>query len=60
MLQLFNAKSYQDRVDNMYRLLNDDSECSLELFEWRVRKIHILNMKIKLRAADLGRKKEIY
>lgn len=60
MLQLFNTKSYQDRVGEIYRLLNGDSECSLELFEWRVRQVHILNLKIKQRAADMGRKEEIY
>lgn len=60
MLQLFNTRSYQDRVDEMYRLLDGDSECSLELFEWRMRRIHILNLKIKQRSADLGRKEEIY
>ena len=60
MLQLFNTKSYQDRVDDIYRLLNGDGECSLELFEWRVRQIHVLNLKIKQRSADMGRREEIY
>lgn len=60
MIQLFSTKSYQDRVDEMYRLLDGDSDCSLELFEWRYRRIHMLNLKIKLRSADMGRKEEIY
>ena len=57
MLQLFTTQTYQDRVDEMYRLLGDGGECPLELFEWRVRRIHILNMKIMQRSADMGRGK---
>ena len=60
MLQLFTTQTYQDRVDEMYRLLMSDGECSLRLFEWRMRRIHCLNLKIKQRSADMGRKEEIY
>lgn len=60
MLQLFTTQTYQDRVDEMYRLLRSDGECSLRLFEWRMRRIHCLNLKIKQRSADMGRKEEIY
>ena len=54
------TQTYQDRVDEMYRLLMSDGECSLRLFEWRMRRIHCLNLKIKQRSADMGRKEEIY
>lgn len=57
MLQLFTTQTYQDRVDDIYRLLVGGGECPLELFEWRVRRIHILNMKIVQRSADMGRGK---
>mgnify|MGYP004457737287 FL=1 len=60
MLQLFTTQTYQDRVSEMYRLLMSDGECSLRLFEWRMRRIHCLNLKIKQRSADMGRKEEIY
>ena len=59
MLQLFTTQTYQDRVDEMYGLLMSDGECSLRLFEWRMRRIHCLNLKIKQRSADMGRKEEI-
>lgn len=58
MLRLFSTKTYQDRVDDVYRKLAEDVGCRLELFEWRMRKIHVLNMKIRQRSADLGRKEE--
>lgn len=57
MLQLFTTRTYQDRVDEIYKLLESDRDCSLRLFEWR---IHCLNLKIKQRSADMGRKEEIY
>lgn len=60
MLRLFTTRTYQDRVDEMYKLLRSDRECSLELFEWRARRIHILEMKIRQRSADLGKKEERY
>lgn len=59
MLQLFTTRTYQDRVDEIYKLLERDSS-SLRLFEWRMRRIHCLNLKIKQRSADMGRKEEIY
>lgn len=59
MLQLFTTRTYQDRVDEIYRLLESDRNC-LRLFEWRMRRIHCLNLKIKQRSADMGRKEEIY
>lgn len=59
MLQLFTTRTYQDRVDEIYRLLESDRG-SLRLFEWRMRRIHCLNLKIKQRSADMGRKEEIY
>ena len=60
MLQLFTTRTYQDRVDEIYKLLESDRDCSLRLFEWRMRRIHCLNLKIKQRSADMGRKEEIY
>lgn len=54
MLQLFTTRTYQDRVDGIYRLLENSGECPLELFEWRMRQIHILMMKIRQRSADMG------
>lgn len=60
MLQLFSTQAYQDKVDAIYKLLNTDTACPIELFEWRVRRIHCLNLKIKQRSADMGRKEEIY
>lgn len=59
MLQLFTTRTYQDRVDEIYKLLERDRG-SLRLFEWRMRRIHCLNLKIKQRSADMGRKEEIY
>lgn len=59
MLQLFTTRTYQDRVDEIYKLLERDRG-SLRLFEWRMRQIHCLNLKIKQRSADMGRKEEIY
>jgi hypothetical protein len=59
MLQLFTTRTYQDRVDEIYKLLERDRD-SLRLFEWRMRRIHCLNLKIKQRSADMGRKEEIY
>lgn len=60
MLQLFTTHTYQDRVDEIYKLLESDRDCSLRLFEWRMRRIHCLNLKIKQRSADMGRKEDIY
>lgn len=60
MLQLFTTRTYQDRVDEIYKLLESDRDCSLRLFEWRMRRIHCLNLKIKQRSADMGRKEEMY
>ena len=59
MPQLFTTRTYQDRVDEIYKLLERDRG-SLRLVEWRMRRIHCLNLKIKQRSADMGRKEEIY
>ena len=60
MLQLFSTQTYQDKVDAIYKLLNTDMDCPIELFEWRMSRIHCLNLKIKQRSADMGRREEIY
>ena len=60
MLQLFSTQTYQDLVVVIYKLINTDTDCPIELFEWRMRRIHCLNLKIKQRSADMGRREEIY
>lgn len=55
MLRLFTPSSYQEQVNNLYKLLNRDGWSNLKLFEWRVRKINLLNSKIKNLSADMGR-----
>lgn len=55
MIKLFSTKPIQEVVDEMYAALANDLTCSLELFEWRMRRINCLNVKIKQRSAGLGR-----
>ena len=59
MLQLFSTQTYQDKVDAIYKLLNTDTDCPIELFEWRMRRIHCLNLKVKQRSGGMGRRGEI-
>lgn len=60
MLKIFNVKSYQDRVDEIYaQLLKDCASCSIRTFEHRMRRIHILNSRILFREADYGRSDDI-
>lgn len=45
----------QKEVDDLYAAISKDIFCSIELFEWRVRRINTLNQKIKQYSADTGR-----
>ena len=60
MLQLFTTRSYQERVDDMYKQLERNPWCPLEIFELKVRKINMLNSRIKNLAADMGREEGKY
>ena len=60
MLQLFTTRSYQDRVDDIYKQLERNPWCPLEIFELKVRKINMLNSRIKNLAADMGREEGKY
>lgn len=54
MIKIFTTKPIQEVVAEHYAALVNDISCSIELFEWRVRRINVLNMKIKQRSADIG------
>lgn len=60
MLQLFTTRSYQERVDDIYKQLERNAWCPLEIFELKVRKINMLNSRIKNLAADMGREEGKY
>ena len=60
MLQLFTTRSYQERVDDIYKQLKRNPWCPLEIFELKIRKINMLNSRIKNLAADMGREEGKY
>lgn len=60
MLQLFTTRSYQERVDDIYKQLERNPWCPMEIFELKVRKINMLNSRIKNLAADMGREEGKY
>ena len=60
MLQLFTTRSYQERVDDIYKQLERNPWCPLEFFELKIRKINMLNSRIKNLAADMGREEGKY
>lgn len=60
MLQLFTTRSYQERVDDIYKELERNPWCPLEIFELKIRKINMLNSRIKNLAADMGREEGKY
>lgn len=60
MLQLFTNRSYQERVDDIYKQLERNPWCPLEIFELKIRKINMLNSRIKNLAADMGREEGKY
>ncbi len=47
--------SYQEKVREIYKELEKDGWSNLKLFEFRYRKIHLLNSKINNRSADLNK-----
>lgn len=60
MLRLFSTRSYQERVNDIYRQLERNAWCPIEIFERKIRKINMLNSRIKNLAADLGREEGEY
>lgn len=60
MFQLFTTRSYQERVDDIYKQLERNPWCPLEIFELKIRKINMLNSRIKNLAADMGREEGKY
>lgn len=60
MLQLFTTRLYQERVDDIYKQLERNPWCPLEIFELKIRKINMLNSRIKNLAADMGREEGKY
>lgn len=60
MLQLFTTRSYQERVDDIYKQLERNPWCPLEIFELKIRKINMLNSRLKNLAADMGREEGKY
>ena len=54
MIKINPTLPYQERVNEIYTQLEANAWCSLYLFELYVRKINILNSKIKNLSADLG------
>lgn len=54
MIKINPTLPYQDRVNEIYTQLEANTWCSLCLFELYVRRINILNSKIKNLSADLG------
>ena len=55
MLRLFSTRSYREQVNEIYKLLERDGWSNLKRFEYRIRKINLLNHKIKCLAADMGK-----
>lgn len=60
MLRLFTTRSYQERVDDIYKQLERNPWCPLEIFELKIRKINMLNSRIKNLAVDMGREEGKY
>lgn len=55
MLKLFSTQSYQDRVNTIYEEIQRNPWLPLRCLERNMRKIHLLNSKIKNLSADMGR-----
>lgn len=47
--------SYEEKVRDIYKKLEKDGWSNLGLFEYRYRKIHLLNSKINNRSTDLNK-----
>lgn len=60
MIRMRTTKSYEEEVNELYKMLIRDSWSNLRSFEWRYRKIHILNSKIKNKAAQLDKEEGVY
>lgn len=60
MLKLNPTRTFQDRVDELYACIEQDTFCKLHLFEFYMRKIHVLNGKIKNLSSDYGLKEDDY
>lgn len=61
MLKLFNTRSLEQTIQDNYALLRRDAcTCSVQVFEMRMRHIHILCNKILRRSADLGKTADTY
>lgn len=54
MIKINPTLPYQERVNEIYMQLEANAWCSLCVFELYVRRINILNSKIKNLSADLG------
>lgn len=60
MIRISSTESYREKVNELYRLLERDGWSNLKLFEWRYRKIHLLNSKIKNKAAQTDKEEGSY
>lgn len=60
MMIISSTDSYRGKVAELYAMLEKDGWSSLKLFEWRYRKIHLLNQKINCRSAELGKAEGVY
>lgn len=60
MIRISSTESYREKVNELYRLLERDGWSNLKLFEWRYRKIHLLNSKIKNKAAQTDKEEGCY
>lgn len=52
--------SYKEKVREIYKKLEQDGWSNLKLFEFRYRKIHLLNSKIKNRSTDFHKSEDEY
>lgn len=60
MIKIYSTESYGEKVNKLYSLLERDGWSNLKLFEWRYRKIHLLNSKIKNKAAQTDKEEGCY
>lgn len=60
MIKIYSTESYREKVNKLYSLLERDGWSNLKLFEWRYRKIHLLNIKIKNKAAQTDKEEGCY
>ena len=60
MLRLFSTRSYQDRVNTIYKEIQRNPWLPLRQLELCMRRIHLLNAKIKNLSADMGREEGEY